>query len=36
MLDMVAHVFTPEARDFYRLDRLWSEAPQQEYAATAS
>ena len=36
MLDMVAHVFTPEARDFYRLDRLWSEAPQQQYAATAS
>ncbi len=36
MLDMVAHVFTPEARGFYRLDRLWSEAPQQEYAATAS
>lgn len=36
MLDMVAHVFTPEARDFYRLDRLWREAPQQEYAATAS
>ena len=36
LLDMVAHVFTPEARDFYRLDRLWSEAPQQQYAATAS
>ena len=30
MLDMVAHVFTPEARDFYRLDRLWSEAPQKD------
>jgi ribosome-associated protein len=36
MLDLVAHVFTPEARDFYRLDRLWREAPQQQYAATAS
>jgi ribosome-associated protein len=36
LLDLVAHVFTPEARDFYRLDRLWSEAPQQQYAATAS
>jgi ribosome-associated protein len=36
MLDIVVHVFTPEARDFYRLDRLWSEAPQREYAATAS
>ena len=29
LLDLVVHVFTPEARDFYRLDRLWSEAPQQ-------
>jgi ribosome-associated protein len=36
LLDLVVHVFTPEARDFYRLDRLWSEAPQQQYAATAS
>jgi len=36
MLDLVVHVFTPEARDFYRLDRLWREAPQQEYAVTAS
>ena len=26
-LDCVAHVFTPEARDFYRLDQLWGEAP---------
>jgi ribosome-associated protein len=36
MLDLVVHVFTPEARDFYRLDRLWREAPQQQYAATVS
>jgi len=28
-LDAVVHVFTPQARDFYRLDRLWGEAPQQ-------
>jgi ribosome-associated protein len=33
LLDCVVHVFTPEARDFYRLDRLWREAPRQEYAA---
>jgi ribosome-associated protein len=27
-LDAVVHVFTPQARDFYRLDRLWRAAPQ--------
>ena len=27
-LDCVVHVFTPEAREFYRLDQLWGEAPQ--------
>ncbi len=26
-LDFVVHVFTPEAREFYRLDHLWKEAP---------
>ena len=26
-LDCVAHVFTPEARDFYRIDQLWGDAP---------
>jgi len=26
-LDFVVHVFTPEARDFYRLDVLWKQAP---------
>ncbi|MGD9573492.1 MAG: ribosome silencing factor [Thermoleophilia bacterium] len=36
LLDTVVHVFTPEARDFYRLDRLWREAPRQEYVAAAS
>ena len=27
-LDCVLHVFTPEAREFYRLENLWGDAPQ--------
>lgn len=27
-LDCVVHIFTPDARDFYRLDKLWGDAPQ--------
>ncbi len=30
-LDVVVHVFTPEARDFYRLESLWGEVPRTEY-----
>ena len=26
-LDCVVHIFTPEARRYYRLDQLWGEAP---------
>ena len=26
-LDVVAHIFTPQARDYYRLEELWGEAP---------
>lgn len=26
-LDCVCHIFTPDARDFYRLEQLWGEAP---------
>jgi ribosome-associated protein len=26
-LDCVLHVFTPEARSYYRLDQLWGEVP---------
>jgi ribosome-associated protein len=31
-LDAVVHVFTPEAREFYRLEQLWGEAPRREIA----
>ena len=27
-LDVVVHVFTPDAREFYRLEQLWGEAPR--------
>lgn len=26
-LDVVVHIFTPQAREFYRLEQLWGEAP---------
>jgi ribosome-associated protein len=26
-LDVIVHIFTPEARDFYRLEQLWGEVP---------
>ena len=25
--DVVVHIFTPEAREYYRLEHLWGEAP---------
>jgi ribosome-associated protein len=27
-LDAVVHIFTPDAREFYRLEQLWGEAPR--------
>lgn len=27
-IDVVAHVFTPAARDFYRLEALWGDVPR--------
>jgi ribosome-associated protein len=32
-LDVVVHVFTPEAREYYRLEQLWGEAPAVRTAA---
>jgi ribosome-associated protein len=29
-LDAVVHIFTPDAREFYRLEQLWGEAPARE------
>jgi len=35
-LDVVAHIFTPQARDFYRLEDLWGEAPAHPATAAES
>lgn len=33
--DLVVHVFTPDERDFYRLEKLWGDAPRLEWRETA-
>ena len=33
-LDVVLHIFTPEARQYYRLEELWGDVPLVEPAAT--
>jgi ribosome-associated protein len=35
-LDVVLHVFTPDAREFYRLDDLWSDVPQETPEAASA
>jgi ribosome-associated protein len=32
-LDVVVHIFTPQTREFYRLEQLWGEAPARAAAA---
>jgi ribosome-associated protein len=32
-LDVILHVFTPDARDYYRLEQLWGDVPSVELAA---
>ena len=34
--DVVVHVFQPDARDLYRLEKLWSDAPKIEHAEPAA
>jgi len=31
-IDVVVHVFTPQMREYYRLEQLWGEAPALELA----
>jgi ribosome-associated protein len=35
-LDVVLHVFTPEARAYYRLEELWGDVPSVEVDAVAT
>ena len=32
-LDVVLHVFTPEAREYYRLEELWGDVPSERLEA---
>ncbi len=35
-LDVVVHIFTPETREYYRLEQLWGEAPARGYEAAGT
>lgn len=34
-LDCIAHIFTPDTRDYYRLEMLWGEAPRLDLGLAA-
>jgi ribosome-associated protein len=34
-VDFVIHLFHPETRAFYQLERLWSDAPELEFSSTS-
>jgi ribosome-associated protein len=35
-LDVVVHIFTPQTRDYYSLERLWGEVPSRMLGAAAA
>ena len=35
-IDVVLHVFTPEAREFYRLEELWDDVPHETLEAASA
>jgi ribosome-associated protein len=35
-VDVVVHIFTPEVREFYRLEALWGEAPATSISPAAA
>jgi ribosome-associated protein len=34
-LDVIVHVFTPDTREYYRLEQLWGEAPTRTLGAAS-
>jgi ribosome-associated protein len=35
-LDVVLHVFTPEAREYYKLEELWDDVPHEDLDAASA